>query len=246
MINLKYIFVFLSLFLLSQNIEAQQDSSTLIKNNPNATKAEPTPQDISKEIQALKEEIKNMKDPNTQQQQPVVIIRSSGSGSKSTFIRYTSIGMNMTTLISRLVPFGNGIPLSGPTSLMMRRYRDNRAFRMGLGLNANADAENINAVLRLGTERKKDLNDNFTFTRGVDFILGSGSFNTPGFRFTNTDGGLIGGLLSFGLDYKINKFVSVGTETFVFGGLGSGSSSGLVLKVMPPIALYLNMNLYQK
>jgi hypothetical protein len=270
MINSKYIFAFLCSILLSQNINAQQEVITVkkvrivsaadtIKPNPDLSKETQNTgqkpsvstnnddeikqeQDLNKQIQILKEEVKRIKD----KEEPVVIIRSSENEANNNLaFRYTSVGMNMTTLLSRLVPFGNGIPLSGPTTLMMRRYNGNRAFRMGLGLNASADATNINAILRIGTERKKELNSKFTFTRGVDFVLGAGSFNTPGFRFSDSEGGIIGALLSFGIEYNFNKNISLGTETLVFGGLATGNSdSGVALKIVPPVALFLNVKLY--
>ncbi len=274
MINSKYIVTLLCSFLLLQNANAQQEVISVkkvrivsaadtikptpdlskdvqnVKEKPTSEGSEKPAVDLNKEIQALKNEIKGIKEKNEEKEKnaPVVIIRSSeNTPNKNDAFRHTSIGMNMATLISRLVPFGNGIPLSGPTTLMMRRYNGNRAFRMGLGLNASVDATNINAILRIGTERKKELNSKFTFTRGVDFVLGAGSFNTPGFRFSNVDGGngVIGALLSFGIEYNFNKNISLGTETLVFGGLATGNSdSGVALKIVPPIALFLNVKLY--
>lgn len=202
--------------------------------------------DLNQEIENLKREISILKDSKR-----VVVIPTTTD--LSDVARQTIVGLNMTTLISRLVPFGNGIPLSGPTSIMLRRYRNNRAFRMGLGLNASNDALHNNATIRIGTERRKELNPSFTFIRGVDFLLAAGSFNTPGFTFVGTSSGAIGAALTFGMEYNIAKNISIGTEALIFGGISQdvspssasgGTGSGFSLKIIPPIAIYLNASLF--
>jgi hypothetical protein len=206
--------------------------------------------DLTKEIENLKKEMNLLKDSKR-----VVVIPTQTDLSDAAVARQTIVGLNMTTMISRLVPFGNGIPLSGPTSIMLRRYRNNRAFRMGLGLNASNDATHNNATIRIGTERRKELNPSFTFIRGVDFLLAAGSFNTPGFTFAGSNSGAIGAALTFGLEYNIAKNISIGTEALIFGGIsqdvsssgggGSGATdSGFSLKIIPPIAIYLNASLF--
>jgi hypothetical protein len=268
--KLKYIFLFLLSNIILSRIEAQQDTirkikvitasqlDSLRKLNAPAPVVEPTNstktvansenQALIKEIQSLRQELNILKDSKR------VVVVQTVDAPQNPMTRYTSVGLNMLTMISRLAPFGNGIPLSGPTTVMMRRYRDNRAFRMGLGLNASPDAKTPNASLRIGTERKKQLNSSFAFTRGVDFLLATGTFNTPGFVFTptpdpfipgaTTTPGAIGAALTFGIEYTPNKFISIGTETLIFGGISTGDNNGFGLKIVPPIAIYLNANLY--
>jgi hypothetical protein len=238
------IFLLIILFFcgFSQMSDAQIDTIKASKNNT-TTKEVDKAQQIEAELLKLKEEVQQLK--QNKKDEPVVIVQSAKtiSANKSAQRRYTVVNMNMTTMISRLVPFGNGIPISGPTSLMLRRYRDNRAFRMGIGLNASNDAESINSFLRLGTERKRELNDKLTFVRGVDFLLGVGTFNTPGFRFSG-DGVTIGADLSLGIEYRINKYISFSTETLIFGGVAANDfDSGFTAKIIPPIALYLNVKI---
>jgi hypothetical protein len=221
-----------------------------VKKEEVATPAVSSPTvDLTKEIEDLKKEMNLLKDSKR-----VVIIPTATDLSDAAVARQTIVGLNLTTLISRLVPFGNGIPLSGPTSIMLRRYRNNRAFRMGLGLNASNDAMHNNATIRIGTERRKELNPSFTFIRGVDFLLAAGSFNTPGFTFAGDNSGAIGAALTFGIEYNIAKNISIGTEALIFGGIsqdvtsssggGSGTSSDFSLKIIPPIAIYLNASLF--
>ncbi|MFZ4542632.1 MAG: hypothetical protein ACOYOA_01180 [Saprospiraceae bacterium] len=171
----------------------------------------------------------------------IVVVPAQDTQKKSK--NYTSVGMNMTSLLSRLVPFGNGIPLAGPTTLMLRRYSSNRAFRLALGLNSNLETDRANASLRIGFEKKKELNTKFVFTRGIDAMLSAGSFNIPGFRFSNINSAFFGGLISFGLEYKLDKQISVGTETLLILGLENENDVALAFKIVPPLALYLHANL---
>lgn len=242
-----YFLFFITLFFI-QNIEAQDDTVKIkkIRLEPEAT---PTPnveekKNLELEVEKLRKEIEAIKEKG--RDEPVVIERSAKTPAPNSSVktRYTMVNMNMTTMISRLVPFGNGIPLSGPTTLMLRRYRENRAFRLGVGLNASSDSENVNSIIRIGTERKRELNERFSFIRGVDFMFGTGSFNTPGFRFGSNNAVALGADLSFGLEYKFNKYISISTETLLFGGIASDDfESGLAVKIIPPIAIYLNMKI---
>lgn len=222
--------IFLALyFLLSQDSYAQVQDSTKKSANTATEYVK-----LQSDIDVLKKEIELLK---LQEVKGRMV-----SGFKSE--RYTIVGMNMTTMLSRLAPFGNGIPLSGPTALMMRRYKGNRAFRFGLGLSASVNAETPNAAIRIGTERRKQLPNNFAFIRGVDFLLAVGNFNTPGFRFGDEGGAAIGADITFGLEYEFNQSVSIGTETILFGGIASDSNTnGLAVKLIPPIAIYLNLKL---
>ena len=154
--------------------------------------------------------------------------------------RQIIIGMNMTSMLSRLVPFGNGIPLAGPTTLMLRKQQGNKAFRIGIGLNTRNDIDFFNASVRIGMEKKKELNSRFVFIRGTDAILAAGSFNMPGFRLTEQSAAFLGGLLSLGLEYRLEKNISLGTETLLMAGLQGGNRAILGFQIVPPIALYLH------
>jgi hypothetical protein len=253
---MKNIIIILCHIIVLHSTLAQQDTTikiitiSTIDTVKKAQAATPNPTvDLTREIEDLKKEMNLLKDSKR-----VVVIPTATDLSDATVARQTIVGLNLTTLISRLVPFGNGIPLSGPTSIMLRRYRNNRAFRMGLGLNASNDATHNNATIRIGTERRKELNPSFTFVRGVDFLLAAGSFNTPGFTFAGSNSGAIGAALTFGVEYNIAKNISIGTEALIFGGIsqdvsatGGGSSSSasdFSLKIIPPIAIYLNASLF--
>lgn len=200
--------------------------------------------DYKKQITLLKKEIEAQKNEFQKllSSKEVVIVKPEPLINNNNN-RYTSVGMNMTTLFSRLVPFGNGIPLAGPTTIMLRKHVRNRAFRLGIGLNTNQETDKANASIRIGLEKKKDINTKFIFTRGFDAIIAAGSFNIPGFRFSNNSSTFLGALISLGLEYNLDTRISVGTETLIIGGLQNENSTFLAFKIVPPLALYLHVNL---
>ena len=157
---------------------------------------------------------------------------------------YREVSLNMMSLISRLAPFGNGIPLAGPTTLYLKKYNGRRAFRFGLSLQASPDAELSNTILRLGVEKRKPLNEHWAFTRATDFMCAFGNFDTPGFG-RDVEISTIGAGFGYGIEYIINKNISLSTEATVFLGLGGGTSSVLNFKIIPPIAIYVNVKLFQ-
>ncbi len=157
--------------------------------------------------------------------------------------RYREVSLNTTTLISRLIPFGNGIPLSGPTTVYFKKYNGNKAFRVGVALQASPDANLRNTVLRIGMEKRKVLDKKWSFTRSNDFMWAFGSFNTPGFG-RNTGTQSIGLGVGYGIEYNLNKNISISTESTIFLGIGGGDTI-IDFKIIPPIALYVNVKLYE-
>ncbi len=162
-------------------------------------------------------------------------------------LKYKEVGLNMTSLISRIVPFGNQLPLAGPTTIYLKKYNGSRAFRFGLSLQASPDAVKLNTIFRVGVEKRKPLNEKWSFTRATDFMWAFGSFDTPGFIPGDGDVQAIGLGLGYGIEYNLNKFISISTESTVFLGLGNNGIDGSILnfKIIPPIALFLNVKLYQ-
>lgn len=156
--------------------------------------------------------------------------------------KYIEVSLNTTSLLSRIVPFGNAIPLAGPTTIYLKKYNGNRAFRFGMLLQASEDAEFKNTILRLGIEKRKILNKHWAFTRASDFMLAFGKFDTPGFG-KGSETQTIGAGFGYGIEYLLNKNISFSTEATVF--LGLGGENVLNLKVIPPIALYINVKLFQ-
>jgi hypothetical protein len=234
---MKYTYLFIACFLLKINLtQAQaQDSipvktiekSTIIISDGPEVKEEP------KVIKVEKIEIPTVETVETQPQKSVLPEKKE---------QYTEISLNTTSLISRIAPFGNALPLAGPTTLYLKKYKGNRAFRFGILLKVSGDAEFNSAIFRIGVEKRKILNKHWAFTRATDFMWAFGQFDTPGFG-RNTEIQTIGVGFGYGVEYIINKNISLSTEATAFVGLGG--QNVINFKVIPPIALYINVKLFQ-
>lgn len=255
---MKNIYLYIFLFLLKINLlQAQTQDSLAIKAEEKSTiiisDGVPTQEELKimkEELKVMKEELKVIKEDKSEKAEKIKVIREQTPRSttpKETVspedkVHYKEVSLNMTSLFSRLAPFGDGIPLAGPTTLYLKKYNGRRAFRFGLSLQSSSDAIFANTVIRLGVEKRKPLNTHWAFTRATDFIWAFGSFDTPGFG-RNSETRAIGAGLAYGVEYVINKNISLSTEATVF--LGLGGSSGLNFKIIPPIALYLNVKLFE-
>lgn len=195
--------------------------------------------DSGKPEPKVEKEVEYQTIPTVKEKERIVIIEEPKKS-----VRHTEVGLNMTTLLSRLVPFGNAIPLSGPTSITLKNYKANKGFRFGFGLQASPDSELKNIILRIGREKRKFLkNPKWAFNRSIDFVWAVGSFDTPGFIGLTNDVSAIGAALGYGIEYHFNESIFISTESSVFLGLGSSTDSVINLKILPPIALMLNVNL---
>jgi hypothetical protein len=197
--------------------------------------------DCNRQIELLRKELGESKEEYQELlQSKTVVVKRNAVTDNPEKRSHTIVGMNMTSMVSRLIPYGNGVPLAGPTTLMFRKLQGERAFRFGIGLNARNDADVFNASLRIGTEKQRELNSRFVFIRGLDGILASGSFNIPGFRLNDRASTFLGALLSFGLEYRLEKNITVGTETLIMAGFQSGQNSIFGIQIVPPVAIYLH------
>ena len=167
--------------------------------------------------------------------------------SAAAVVIHREIGLNTTALLDRFLPFGVQ-QFTGPTDLMFKRYRNNRAFKFGISAQIVPDLEvNNRIVLRFGVENRYRLTQRkWSYTRSWELMTGVGRLNLPGFIVTeNQNPFFLGGMLTYGIEYNINQRVSLMTEGGIFGGIRSvendfGDSDGsIALLAMPPIALYV-------
>jgi hypothetical protein len=226
---MKYIYLFIPLFLFKINplqgqtqdsiaTKTMEKSTIIISDGPEEIKQEPkAPVETQVKVEAPKTEVPAKKE------------------------KYIEVSLNTTSLISRIVPFGNAIPLAGPTTLYLKKYNGNRAFRFGIALQASPDADFGNTVLRIGVEKRKVFNKKWAFTRATDFMWASGQFDTPGFG-KGTEIQTIGAGFGYGIEYILNKYISISTEATVF--LGLGGTDIINAKIIPPVALYINVKLF--
>ncbi|MFM2268227.1 MAG: hypothetical protein RL757_1668 [Bacteroidota bacterium] len=162
---------------------------------------------------------------------------------------HREIGLNATALLDRFLPFGVQ-QFTGPTDITFKRYRNNRAVKIGISAQAVPDQNTQNRiVLRLGVENRYRLTQRkWSYTRSWEVMLGAGAINLPGFAVTEgQSASFLGGLLAYGVEYNINQRVSLMTEAGIFAGFRSvqdnnfsgNDPSSLILLAMPPIALHL-------
>ena len=237
-----YLYLFIFLLKISA-LQAQKPDSVAVKQEAPGIIISDTPEETPKEI--IKEQKVEKVQVIRADAPPVVLQKKeeNQAAPNEKTVRYREISLNMMSLVSRIAPFGNGIPLAGPTTLYLKKYNGKRAFRFGLSLQASPDAQLSNTIIRIGVEKRKLLNNHWAFTRATDFMWAFGSFDTPGFG--REDGvQAIGAGFGYGIEYIINQNISISTESTVFLGLGSGDSV-LNFKIIPPIALYMNVKLYQ-
>jgi len=158
----------------------------------------------------------------------------------------TEFGMNMTGLINQLIPFKQITNKTGPYSASLKFISDRNAFRMGIGIHvltqdfSSTGSDILNFNMRLGFERRHEVNPKFMFYQTFDLMLMAGNFNSPINDFTDDEnaGGGLG--LGLGIEYLIYENLSISTEGIGFIGLVGGTSSLFSATVIPPIAVFLN------
>jgi len=154
--------------------------------------------------------------------------------------RYKMIGLNMTPLLTQLIPFNRSNPtVAGPYMMSFRSYRDNNAFRFGLGSNlSNETLNNRTATfnMRMGWEKKKSFYQNWSYSFGLDFFISGGGFNLS--NAANTETGVFGTGIVWGIEYFLNPKISLNVETAFY--LGAGGNDGPTILFIPPVGLTLN------
>ena len=159
--------------------------------------------------------------------------------------RYKMIGLNVTPLMSKLIPFNRTNPLvSGPYMMSYRAYRGRNAFRFGLGANLSSETFDNNSAslnMRMGWERKKSFYDNWSYSFGLDFFVSGGSFNLV--ANGNNEDGAFGLGFVWGMEYFFNPKVSLNIETAFYMG---GGDDGPVFQFIPPVGLNLNFLIPRK
>ena len=152
-------------------------------------------------------------------------------------------GLNLSPLLVQFTPFRRTAARTGPYNISYKDLRRDgtRAFRMGLGLFIDAENEERNHInFRIGRERRREITEKVRFIHGIDFIFFAGHMNIPNESdpvFFDATG--IGLGLPLGLEYDINKMMSLSTESFLY--IGTHSINGVGLQIVPPVALFLNV-----
>jgi len=116
---------------------------------------------------------------------------------------YKMIGLNMTPLLTQLIPFNRSNPtVAGPYMMTYRSYRGNNAFRFGLGSNLSIETANNRTAsfnMRMGWEKKKSFYENWSYSFGLDFFVSGGGFNIA--NTANSESGAFGTGIVWGIEY---------------------------------------------
>lgn len=154
---------------------------------------------------------------------------------------YTSeIGLNVTPLISQLVPFNLGGINSGLIGLKYRKYFDTRAFKVNFGANLgnddfNSEVENL-LYIGLGFEKRHVLDKKWFYTSGWELYL-------SGFSNAQTDDFHFGVAKNYGIEYSLNKQLYLSTEGALRLGIDTDNEGPRILFDLP-VAIFLNVRIY--
>jgi len=152
------------------------------------------------------------------------------------------VGLNVSPLLSQVVPFNNSSRRTGPYSFLFRSGRNNKYFNFELGVQIfefdnNTDRNHFN--LAIGVLRKNPFGGKFMFFNSYNFVLSAGSFNEPNDP-TDGDGVSLGFSYGPGIEYHINDYFYVATESHLFMGV---FEDGFRIHVIPPVSFFLIIKL---
>jgi hypothetical protein len=153
------------------------------------------------------------------------------------------VGLNITPLLTQFIPFNRADPTEiGPYYIRFKNYkRGKNAVRFALGVSIVPDdffGEDDNAFLhlQLGFERRKNITDRWSYTRGLDAVFSGGNFNLPGDN-SNEDIAHLGIGLPWGMEYALAPRITISTETELLLLI---TDNGLSFRFLPPVGLFLN------
>ncbi|MCB0659953.1 MAG: hypothetical protein KDC04_03395 [Saprospiraceae bacterium] len=149
------------------------------------------------------------------------------------FWSYTKeIGLNMTPLISKFVPFNFVETKLSTVGFKYKKYFSERALIMDLGISTSI--ENLRFIdFAFGLERRYPISKDKHLTYSSGYALAF-------FADDNVDIKL-GLKKSYGLEYHFSKRIFVGTDANLFIGI---SSNGLAIDFNTPINIFAFVRLY--
>ncbi len=154
------------------------------------------------------------------------------------------VGLNMTPLITKLVPFNRSNPNeAGPFLLRFKHYgpRNKTAFRFSMGMHIspdeNGEINDPQFSVAIGWEKRRSISKHWGYTRGFDFMFLAGDLNIPG--STNSDNATLAIGPLWGMEYFFDQRMSLGVEATLAVGV-SLSQETIVIDVLPPVGIFLN------
>jgi len=151
--------------------------------------------------------------------------------------RGVELGLNMSPLLSKFIPFQNATLISGPYNIVYRGGKNNRFFQMKFGANVpSLDAfiqpSDIHFNISLGFLRRRILSKRFSYSFGHNFMAYGGSLNTP--ADSGADSAGLGYGFESNISFHLNKFIALETGLLLFAGIDLGYPR---ITFVPPLAL---------
>lgn len=153
------------------------------------------------------------------------------------------VGLNMSPLLTQLVPFNRSDPRdAGPYLAHFKWYNSTgkTAFRMSLGFRLRADGDletdDVQISFAIGWEKRRHISRRWSYTRGFDFMFLGGDQNIPG-SDTQFEP-FIGFGPAWGIEWAIEPNITLGTEATL--AMGFVPDVGPQVELLPPVGIYLH------
>lgn len=166
---------------------------------------------------------------------PVIIRRN-------VIVKQDYIGFNTSPMLQQLLPF-NAVPADANLmTLNFRRYKNNKGYRFGFGINDLTINSNVQSLaMYYDYDNRKSMGGKWSYFLGYgigfEFFQDNSKSNGVFFASQGFTDFLFTG--HWGLEYKVNEIFSLSTESQF--QLRLGSSGGM--RLVPPVAIFANFNI---
>ena len=144
------------------------------------------------------------------------------------------VGFDANTLLGQVVPFSSFQQGDAFPAVMVRRLWNGRGYRTGVGFDFDSENEVLkNIYFSFGYARLRGLSEKFGYTSGLEFKLAISE---------DFDNGFIGLSKYWGVEYRLNKVISVSTEAAMQLGL-LPDVGAFNFAITPPIRIQCHFRL---
>jgi len=157
-------------------------------------------------------------------------------------LRSKEVGLNMTPLLTQVIPFSNGTRRSGPFGFMFRSGRNGKYFNFELGVqlfDVDNDTQENYFNMAIGIMNKRPFGKKFVFYSSYNLVISAGSFNEPNDP-SNNENVSLGLSYGPGIEYHITDYFYLATEAHLFAGV---TNDFFRIHVVPPLGLFLIIKL---
>ena len=152
------------------------------------------------------------------------------------------ISFDMNPMLAQVIPLNRIGTISPGLGVMSRNYWGQDGIRFGLGLDVSEDADLSKFAIMLGYDRRRELNDNWMFFKGMD--LGIAVLTT---NDNQTGGGTESAVFFFGphwgIEYRLSRVISFTTEVALRAELDVAGGDASAIRLRPPVNFFVHFNL---